>query len=470
FTTHVGYDTSHHRDLVGLAHVLQQRMVAFLPILSAIRDQLAGLARAEADPGPLAELAERTADWLSAEGPVDMQEGGRLLSELAAIEARPRRNWTDFLRGALAERLIELVNSWLDCSALQAAIAGGGHDQGRVTQLLRTAAPYRPQRDYLTAAIAGLAAATTVLLFAAFWIATGWSYGAAGMQVAGVFCCILASIDNPVPALRKFLIYMLWAAFAGFVYNYLVFPHFTQFSSIVAALGLYLIPAGILMTRPDTMLVGLTLCVNLPYNLTLQSRLSLDFQAYLENNISFVLAMVCAILCTSMIRSIGAEAAARRVLQQAWRRIASIAASPRPAAPLALIQELTDAFGLATPRLAQIPTSAGALASDLIRDLRVGLNVLSLHDARTTLPAAARQPLDHVLALTARYYSDLAHGRSAETAPLLAAVDACLDGRLPTPSSRLSHRITTSLAGLRMGINPEAAPPKLAVTQQDHAA
>lgn len=459
FTTHVGYDTSHHRELVGLAHVLQQRMVALLPIFSAIHDQIEGLERIGAKATELRGLVTRTAQWLAPTRSVDIQEGQRILRALRQIEARPRQDWDDLLRGTLTEHLIELVDNWLDCAALKSAIEGTAHDQKRVRRLLQTTRPYRIQRDYLTAATAAFAASATVLLFAAFWITTGWSYGASGMQVAGVFCCIMATIDNPVPALRKFLVCMLWAAAAGFVYNYGVFPHFTQFSSIAAALGLFLIPAGVLMARRETMLVGLTLCVNLPYNLTLSSRLDLDFQSYIEANISVILAMICAILCTQFLRSIGAETSGHRVLRQAWRQISTIATSVRPAPRQTLIQMLTDAFGFAAPKLANIPIRSGKLATDLIRDLRVALNVLSLRNARTDLHADAHIALDEVLALTATYYTDRARGRNGDNTALLAAVDRCLASPTPSVSISLSHSIRTNLSELRLAIAPKALPP-----------
>lgn len=56
-----------------------------------------------------------------------------------------------------------------------------------------------------------------------FWIESGWADGMTFTQISGVLCCLLATMDDPVPAMRKFVGVTMCSVMAAFVYNFTIF-------------------------------------------------------------------------------------------------------------------------------------------------------------------------------------------------------------------------------------------------------
>ncbi len=67
------------------------------------------------------------------------------------------------------------------------------------------------------AILSGFGAFVSTGVATAFWIATGWSQGSAAAMMAGIFCCIFAAMDDPVPVMRKFGWLLLIVIVAAFV-------------------------------------------------------------------------------------------------------------------------------------------------------------------------------------------------------------------------------------------------------------
>ncbi|RAI60942.1 FUSC family protein [Roseicella frigidaeris] len=469
FTTHVGYDTSRHQARTDLLHGLQERMILLLPLVSAIEDHVAGLRRAGALAAPAAAALREVAAWMAADGATAAARV-RLLERIAALEATAPPGWEGLLLRNLALRLRELVALWRDCRALRADLATGAARRARTRRLLAAGGGADRHLDYGMAALSGLGATLAILLGSVFWIATGWADGVTVPQIAGVFCCLLAAMDDPVPAMRQFMLFVLAAAAIAFAYQFAVFPMLDGFLPLAAALGLTLIPAGILLATPARYLIGMGLCVNIPFMLTLQSRLSLDAAGFLNANIALVLAIALAMLTSALVRSVGAEASARRLLHRGWARIAAAAARPRPGDPGRIQRQLIDTLGLLAPRLAALGAGSQAMAGDLLRDLRVGLDIAALKAVQPALPGPAAARLAALLARLGAYYRDGKATADAGLAELVAGIDACLalTAALPGPAA-LGAGI--ALAGLRQALDPGApAPRPVAALAEKHAA
>ena len=81
-------------------------------------------------------------------------------------------------------------------------------------------------------------------------------------------------------------------------------------------------------------------------------------------------------------------------------------------------------LGLMMPRLAAVSTGADAAAVALLRDLRVGLNLIGLQDLLDTLPLAAQQRTGEALSGIASFYSG--DPRRAPPISILANIDAAM--------------------------------------------
>jgi uncharacterized membrane protein YccC len=472
FTTHIAYDTSHHRELIHSARALQQHMVTLLPLLSALEAQHAELIAARAEsPGAnqddamrLGNLLADVADWVMSEKIPDAEKTAYLQAEVDALEADHAQafEWADLISLNLVRRLRQLIALWQDCWVLRCVIAARpGQDlpvsRRDIAAAITRAGRPRILRDYGMAFQAGLCTALTILVFNTFWIASGWENAIFGAQLAGVMTSILAFLDDPVPSLRQSTIWIILAMFAAFGYNYMLFPFLDGYWPVIAALGLYLIPFGTLMTNPKTFLIGLTVCVNLPYMATLQSSLSLHLVSTLESNIATLLAIITAIAMTAIVRSIGAEASARRLLHMAWKRIANHASGATNAAPEQLMLQLVDILGLMAPRMAVALGAADVTSADLFRDMRVVMNIGRVKAIRRSLSRSDSLLISEILEATARFYRQ--RRRGASPAAVITLIDQCLAqpaGRYP---QSIERDLRTALAGMRLSLAQTVAKP-----------
>ncbi|SHO66682.1 Uncharacterized membrane protein YccC [Pseudoxanthobacter soli DSM 19599] len=476
FTTHIAYDTSALRDIVPPLRVLQRRMVALLPVVSGITDLIAARARMDDGceargrwPAAVQALVDETCIWLESGGELTEDRRAVLLARLAAVEegARETVQWDSLLALNFAARICDLVQVWSDCIDLRGEIASGARRQLR-WQRYDAKVENRPMhRDWGMALMSGFSVVLATCLTTALWIATGWPHGGGAVMMAGIFCCLFATMDDPVPVMKKFCWLLLPVTGAAFVFEFAVMPLVDGFLPLALILGLFLVPAGILLAIPSRFLVGMVLCVNLPYMLMLQSRATHDLGTFLNSNLATVVGIAAAACVTSLVRSVGAEWSARRLVRAGWSDIVAAAegarSANRAAAFDALLYRMLDRFGLLAPRLAAIPAGSDVAGTDLVRDLRNGLNIIDLRAHRDALPREAGDAVEAALAAAGTYYGTLG-GREAGVGSgenavfLLTALDAALEAVLAASGSTAAARARLALVSLRCTLFP-AAPP-----------
>ncbi|TCR91719.1 FUSC family protein [Rhizobium sp. BK376] len=461
FTTHVAYDTSGHRDLVRLARTLQRRMVAMLPIVSGLADVLSALSRAtngQQTPA-IVELKERTALWLESGQALSEDKRAEFLDIIARAEteAAAMPQWQELLVHNAVARLRDLIQIWSDCIDLKQDITAGSRHDLRWNRFGSSLDKRPMHKDYGMALYSGVSAMLATFIATAFWIATGWSQGSAAAMMAGVLCCIFATTDDPTPMMKQFLFASIAAVGCAFVLEFAVFPAIHGYVMLLAALGLVLIPVGTLMARPSTMLVGMGFGVNLPSMLGLQGRLSLDLASFLNSNTALVLGLIIACGTTALVRSVGAEWSAFRLLRAGWTDIAAAARKPQGSDVTALLHRMVDRLGLLAPRLAALPADSYVVQNDVMKDLRNGLNTVELQRHKQLLPQPSRMAIDDVLSSVASFYQR--KQQKTEAAPdnnLLQTLDHSLSALSDNGSSSAADGARRALTGLRYSLFPDA--------------
>ncbi|MGO4438401.1 FUSC family protein [Rhizobium sp. RAF56] len=462
FTTHVAYDPADHGSIVTLARTLQRRMVAMLPMASGLGDALKALAR-ETDgaytPAIRALVADATA-WLKSGRSLDEDQRRDFLGtmEKAEAEAAKLPRWQGLVIQNVIARLRDLIQIWSDCIDLKQDIVSGSHHDLRWRRFGSLLDLQPMHKDYGMAIYSGLAAMIATWIASAFWIMTGWAQGGAAAMMAGVLTCIFSTMDDPAPTMRKFLNATIVAVGAAFAFQFGVMPLIHGYIPLAAALGLILVPLGVLMARQSTMLVGMAFCVNLPNILSLQGRLSLDLESFINSNAALILGLAIACGTTALIRSFGAEWSVHRLLSAGWRDIESAAREPRSADIDGLTHRMLDRFGLVAPRLANLPAQSPALETDIIRDLRNGLNTIELQRHKSLLPAARRATVDTVLAeIAERYENARGDTGSDQDSELLSSIDRSL-AALDVDRSTATEGCLRALTGLRYSLFAAARP------------
>ena len=163
---------------------------------------------------------------------------------------------------SLLARLRQLVDVLQDCRELRNYIAAGGDQPVQQGLLARASAGAALHRDHGMAMLSAFAAALTVLVCCALWIASGWPDGAIAAQMSVVACCIFAAQDDPVPAILGFIRAAIGSLVVVAVYLFAVLPAIDGFPMLVLMLAPILLTMGVLMTKPRWVGTAVALAVN----------------------------------------------------------------------------------------------------------------------------------------------------------------------------------------------------------------
>jgi uncharacterized membrane protein YccC len=229
------------------------------------------------------------------------------------------------------------------------------------------------------------------------------------------------------------------------------------FVSLALALGVLFLPLGLLIAKPSTFLLGMALSANIPTMLTLQSRPSLDLASFLNANIATILGTIMAVGLASIVRSVGSEWSARRLLRAGWADISEAARNAQGLDLQSLLHTMLDRLSLIVPRLAAIPEGSAIIRTDILKDTRVGINVIRLQRHKGLLLRDQREAVDAVLDAVRTYYKD--KRRKTETEPgadLLVTLDRSLEAVRRPAGSSATKAARLAFVGLRHNLFPDA--------------
>jgi uncharacterized membrane protein YccC len=463
-TSQLAYDTSKEQAATRWVAEVERRMVLLLPLLSSIGDRVRALRAGNGVTAALEAVLAELRVWVRAGDPPPRSEAARLRTAITSIEQAndPRSDqdgvWNALIRTSLLLRLRQLIDLRQDMRDLRRHIEAGG---GTLTTPLAVQIDGRERlhTDWGLAWLSALAAVATILVLSAFWIQTGWLGGVGMVQLAAVACCLFASLDDPTPALLRFVIVALMAVVAVGIGLFAVLPLANNFEMLTIALAAFFIPAGVLGAIPATQPIGTALGFLTATLLSLQGTYAADFVSYADGSIAIVLGLSGAAIMTALMRSVGAEWSARRLLRADWRDIAAIPHGRAPREREVLAALLLDRIALLVPKLAAIAPGHEVVSADALADLRLGVNMVELQQHHATLPSPVREAVDAVLFGVATHYAvqaQLGHVRPPPVA-LLQQIDRALDAALATEDARARH-LLPQLVGIRRGLFADAEP------------
>jgi uncharacterized membrane protein YccC len=459
----LGYDAA-NRDTVRAAHELRGRMALLLPILSSLDDRLSALREAGEVPAELAVLTRQIFDWMQSP---DSQLNGSvddLEDKIAALEPSGERSaqWAGLMLSSTLERLKEFVDLWEDCRQLKRQIERGDR-AGKWRPVFRNRRTVGKARHYdfgLLVFSAGSVVLATICS-GLLWIATGWNEGAGCVIMTAVGCSFFAAIDDPANQIRSFTIWMAVSVGTSALYLFAMLPLAHDFAGLVAMFAIPFILVGTLVSRPQFTMLAMLLAVNTASFVGLQANYSADFTSFINSNIASVAGGIFALAWTLATRPFGAAFVARRLVRAGWADIAATSRGGRNEDPEHFAGRVFDRLGQLVPRLAADATGDLA-ATDLLQELRVGINVLDLQRLRRDLPPGQQVQLQQLLDTVARLYALRASsGKAGEPdARLLAHIDAALAAFIEQmPDSGLRRRTLQALVGLRRGLFAAAPGP-----------
>lgn len=453
-STHVPFDTIEMRWTAGAIATMQDRISTLTPTLMAAEDRLCALEDAD---GALADdICSALAQFsrgLDADASEDALDAVRLA--LQAIAQGPcAAPWIRALRTDLAVRLGELHTQWRACAALRHEIAAGlttGTSRLRRTSALGQRVLHRDRGMALRSAATAVLATCVAC---AIWISTAWPGGSAAAMSAAVFCSFFATMDDPVPAMHKFVTALLWSMPVSIFYVLVAIPWARNFEMLMLSVAPFLLLVGCYLARPANALAALGMFFGVVGTLALHDTANADLVTFVQSNLALLMGAVVAARTTALVRSVSAEWSARRLRRATLLDLARLVSHPRSASVRdAFIGRMLDRISLLMPRAALIDGQAGETAArQALRELSLGADVAALQQQHEGLSskhvAQMFGTLDRVLR------AELA-GTSIDRAPLLSQIDGLL---LDAVRASRSLPGTSALVGLRRNLFPTAPP------------
>jgi uncharacterized membrane protein YccC len=456
--TSLRFDTSSLRPDIGTIRAFDRKVVGLLPLVSAIEDRLTLLRRLGPLDAKLAHAVEGIYTWVNTQALADQTRLAELKQACAAATPAvgPQSSWTDLVTVNICVRLVELIDGWQ--AKLGFADYLADPTQPPSADIRAAAAEIGPKPMHTDPAIAllsGLSAMVAMGLCAFFWIATAWPEGAGATGFAAVACTLFAAADDPTPTIRNISLILAVCIPIVLIYQFFVLPAITGFVLLCVVLAFVLIPAGLLMAIPAYTPVGLALALGFCVEMGLQTSYTADLAAIVNSNSAFVLGGVAALIVIRLMRVIGTQESARRLLRAIYRDLADLAAGRSHPTREQWASRMMDRVALLLYRQPRFEPRPQHEFADALGDLRLGVNMIETQAMAPRMSQPAQDALAAMFPSLARHFRGLARGRVAQLGDdLLQKIDAAISE--VTACTASTHACIAAIVGLRQTLYPEA--------------
>jgi uncharacterized membrane protein YccC len=220
-------------------------------------------------------------------------------------------------------------------------------------------------------------------------------------------------------------------------------------------LAFVLIPAGLLMAIPAYAPVGLALALGFCVEMNLQTSYTADLAAIVNSNSAFVLGGVAALVVTRLMRVIGTQASARRLLRAIYRDLADLAARRSHPTRDQWVSRMMDRVALLLYRQPRFEPRPQHDFADALEDLRLGVNMIETQSMAPTMSKPAQDALATMFASVASHFRALARGRVAQFGDdSLQKIDIAISE--VTACTAATHACVAAIVGLRQTLYPDA--------------
>lgn len=440
--THLPFDTSHYHDRSREVGKLAERMAMLLPLAQSVGDRLDALRQAGGVLSPASDrLIADVRAWVVAADTASLDLAASLSRRARGLEPVLGEMPSDdeLLRASFHARLAEMIEAWRDCAVLARHLRDGGTAPAPLRAVLADERARRLHRDYGMAVWSGLTASLAILLLCGFWIATSWPDGGTAVMMASIFASFFAGMDDPSREINKVAIWWSYATVVTGIYVFGIVPQVHDFSTLMLVLAPTFLVIGYFMAIPRWTMRMVPLAMGINGTLGIQEGFSPSFAGFMNSSLASIAGVLTASLVTRLVRSVGADFSARRIVRLAERDLASQTRTEPPLAVPAWTGLMVDRVGLLGARVA-VRGDPHDLVAQTLRTMRVGLNLLTLR--RVGPPRADAPAVGRLLDALRRYWRGRDEGdlqvRIAEAIREVAATP-------PTPARREALLALTGL-------------------------
>ncbi len=452
--THLPYDTTRLPEMRRLVAELRERMVLIIPTLSGIADRTAVLKADDKRLNPrLANAISDTTAWMRA-GPSRVSAEPLLarLDELGVLT--PQSGWRDMLGASLATRVASYVRLRLEAGELLSRMRNPSDSTPPLDNVSVRPLP----SDAGAAAVGAIAAFFAIFFICCFWIGTGWTHGAIAVVVVAVFASFFAGQDDVKAASLVTVGFVCVTLPLSAVYSFYLLPSISGFPMLALTLSPALLVLGMGLAHPRLGAVVLTIIQAFNIGLALQPNFQAEFANFANTSAAELIGMMAAIGGARWLRAVSVDVAVRRILKLNWRDLAAQATGSLRPEEAQISGRLIDRIAALAPKLAEPGLPADLVAVEALRDLRAGLALLAVQDARPDAVPHVGRRIDDVVQGVGMYFSSLIRsGRSTSApAPLRVVIDHGLQAWIDVPLDELQTRGLLGLVALRRNLFPDS--------------
>ena len=241
------------------------------------------------------------------------------------------------------------------------------------------------------------------------------------------------------------------------VYQFVVLPAIGGFELLCAVLAFTLIPAGLLMAIPAYAPVGLALALAFCIEMNLQTSYTADLATIVNSNSAFVLGGVAALVVTRLMRVIGTQASAWRLMRATYRDLGDLADGRALPTVDRWASRMLDRVALLLYRQPRFEPRPQHEFADALEDLRLGLNIIEIRSIAPCMSERGQEALAAMFAKLAPHFRALARGRMPALGDdLLQKIDMAIDEVATCTAA--THACVAAIVGLRRTLFPDAPP------------
>ena len=374
---HIPYDFALPVPARQARKALHDRLARLVIVNGEVRDRLQAIAQM---PAAMQTLLNDVQAWLTCDDTGQRKNAAEALhqrsAQLAQRLAAQALTFEDALRVNFLRYIAELITLLQQCERLSEAIHHARPASAQTED--RAATGYVFHRDPLSAARTALGALVIILSGCLLWIYSAWPDGGTAVSILGVCCTLFGSFDTPVPHIVKYIIGSVWGVIISLIYSFALLPPIGDFPVLVAVLAPVYLLAGSLQARPPTTFMAMGITLTLPVLCELGARYSGDFADAANTAIALFFATGFAVIGMSLLQTVQADAAIKRLLKLCQRDIRRSVSGVFKGDETHWTNQMIDPAALLLPRIPRSrPSSARALVH-LMHFLRIGLSVMHL--------------------------------------------------------------------------------------------
>jgi uncharacterized membrane protein YccC len=458
---HVTFETSDVPRHAGLMLALQDTFAWLLPRVSGIQQALGALAAENRLSPAVLDALAKTSHWAHTLSrpeapPTEVRDSSvEVRAACARLAAEPRNGdtWSWALRESIATQLPRAVDELLQAEHIISVLKGTeSPKEPRIRALEGSARPRSMHRDRGLAILSAAAAAAATLIACGLWIEGSWPEGGVAAQFAAIGCSLFATLDRPSKVIFAAVVGILVALPLAAVYQFAIFPRIDGFPS----LALVLLPPVLLFSwmQASEKLEGAALVMAIAFagGLALQTSYQPDFAAFINSNTAEIAGLLIAAVTNLLFRTIDPLWNALRISRAGWRSVTDLARGATVDVT-SWVLEMFDRLGLVTGRLLAVRRLdlIGARV-DVLRDIRVGINVTRLERSSRELDPALQKTIAPVLGAVSQAYQGLLHGASLPDPHCALAIDVGIAALSAQAPSLANQRALRALVGLRLDL------------------